>query len=95
MVNLPQDLLTVGSNVCDFWICVKSQISGEVRLLEEIHIKVQVIESHHRMQATICIDKILVGSSYLILNSVFKFMDDIGPLFIFMSPIFAESFHVR
>ena len=21
MVNLPQDLLTVGSNVCDFWIC--------------------------------------------------------------------------
>ena len=20
MVNLPQDLLTVGSNVCDFWI---------------------------------------------------------------------------
>ena len=22
MVNLPQDLLTVGSNVCDFWICL-------------------------------------------------------------------------
>ena len=70
-----------------------------MRLLEEVHryiLKVQVIESHDRMQATIClVDKILLGSNYLILNSVFKqFMDDIGPLFIFTSHIFAELFHV-
>ena len=39
MVNLPQDLLTVGSNVCDFWIWRRNETEGFE--LPSIPVKIQ------------------------------------------------------